>query len=35
MTLVQMLSSPNLAIRFAALPCGFLIKSETMFVSSM
>src|SRR5208282_1875010 len=35
MMLVQMLSSPTLAIRFAALPCGFLIRSEMMFVSSM
>ena len=34
MMLVQALSSPTLAIRFAALPCGFLIKSERMFVSS-
>jgi hypothetical protein len=35
MMLVQMLSSPTLATRFAALPCGFLIRSEKMFVCSM
>jgi hypothetical protein len=29
------LSSPTLAMRFAALPCGFLIRSEMIFVSSM
>jgi hypothetical protein len=27
--------SPALPIRFAAFPCGFLIRSEMMFVSSM
>jgi hypothetical protein len=32
---VQMLSSRTLAIRFAALPCGFLIRPEMMFVPSM
>src|SRR5271165_3309275 len=31
----QMLSSPTLAIRLAALPCGFLIRSKMMFVSSI
>jgi hypothetical protein len=35
MMLVQTLSSPTLAIRFAALPCGFLMRSDMMFVSSM
>jgi hypothetical protein len=29
-----MASSPALAIRFAARPCGFLITSEMTFVSS-
>jgi hypothetical protein len=35
MMLVQTVFSPTLAMRFATLPCGFLIRSETMFVSSM
>jgi len=34
MMLVQILSSPRLAICFAALPCGFLIRSEMMLVLS-
>jgi hypothetical protein len=35
MMLVQILSSPTRAIRFAVLPCGFLISSEMTLVSSM